>query len=144
MISTSTPIINYLRDTVNKREFYVWLISVLIFTLSLWFSLRELKLYLGLIKSKHAVEESYYRVQPEVVRLRESLKKIDWQRSFSKEIIAVKAVVDLTNLNKAIRELQTITNPREDVFFVLKEMTIKVEKDKRPILHITGDKIFYR
>ncbi len=130
--------------TYYRKEFFFWIFSVLFLGISLFFSVREVKKFSALKESYDRIERSYLRVQPEVVRLKEVLKEINWEREFKKEEIPLVLEIDLTNLKSSFNTLETLTSPSEDTFFSLKEMTLSKREDKKPLLIIKGIKIIYR
>ncbi|MEZ0344224.1 MAG: hypothetical protein ABWJ99_05430 [Caldimicrobium sp.] len=130
--------------TYYKKEFYFWVFSVFFLGISVFFFIREFKMFLTLNESHKKIEESYYRIQPEIVRLKEALSKVNWQREFQKKELEVSLEVDLTNLKKTFTTLRTLTNSQEDTFFHLIEMTFEKRENTKPLLKIKGTKIIYK
>lgn len=60
-----------------KKEFLIWLLSIIILILSLFILIKELKKFMVLNKSKEEVERSYISLQPQIVQIKKiSLKLI--------------------------------------------------------------------
>ncbi len=126
-----------------KFYFYFWIGSIILFSLTLFFLLKEIKYFLALQESKKKIEESFQRIQPQVISIKETLKAVDWQRSFIKETLSLSIVFDLTDLKKTLHNMKKLSQ-NGDTFFVLQEMTLKREEDNPPTLLLKGEKIkFY-
>ncbi len=137
----------FLKEEVGayyKKEFYFWIFGVLFFGISLFFLVKELKTFIALKESYSKIEESYYRIQPEIVRLKEALSKVDWQREFKKRELEVSLEVDLRNHQQAFTTLEALTNSQLDTFFSLREMKFERQEGKNPILNVKGTKIIYQ
>lgn len=129
-----------------KREFMLWLFSLLIFLFSLIFFVREVQKFSLLSESKKNIDESYYRLQPQIVSIKEKLGLINWNREFKKESSAITLLLDIKDLKRALKEIRAVSRGERDTYFILKEMTFKWEKDKaeEPYLRIVGEIWIYR
>jgi hypothetical protein len=58
-----------------KKEFYLWLGAVLLLGFSLSLSIKEYKKLTINLQSQATVEESYFKLSKEIVRLKEVLKR---------------------------------------------------------------------
>jgi len=144
MMSRLLSVIGKGITTEYKKEFYLWLISLFLFVLALFLFFKELKAYFALSYSKKNIERSYFKNQPQIVKLKRVLCKINWKREFKKETFEIKTTIDLRNLRKAYDSLEKLTPLKEDTFFVLKKMEYNLSKDKPPLLQVYGEVITFR
>jgi len=126
-----------------RKEFFFLVLGLFLLGGSLFIFIKEFKKFSALQESLSKIEQSYFRIQPEIVRLKEALSKVNWQREFRKETLEITAQIDLRNLKSAYQTLKSLSNTYEDTYFLLKEMTYKEEKE-RPVLILKGEKVIYR
>jgi hypothetical protein len=127
-----------------KREFLFWAFSVILSLFMLFFFLVEIKTYFALKMSKERIEEAYVRIQPQIVRIKEVLAKIDWQRNFKKESFVIDTSIDLRNLQGAYKTLKEFSSPQRDIYLLFKEMKYDEKSGSYPVLQINGEVIIFR
>jgi hypothetical protein len=127
-----------------RREFNFWLFSIIFLGICVLFFVREVKKFNSLSESYRRIESSYLRIQPEIVKLKEALRHLSWEREYQREEISISMEIDLRDLKKAFNSLKSLSDPERDIFFYLKEMKLNSEKGKPPILSIKGQKIVYK
>ena len=127
-----------------KREFLFWAFSVILSLLMLFFFIVEIKTYFALNVSKERIDGAFVRTQPQIVRIKEVLAKIDWQRNFKKESLAMDTSIDLRNLQRAYETLREISSPQRDTYFLLREMRYVATSEGYPVLQINGEVIIFR
>jgi hypothetical protein len=120
-----------------KKEFYLWLGAVLLLGVSLSLSIKEYKKLTINLQSQTAVEESYYKLSKEIVRLKEGLKRINLKATQTMISIPFNGTYDLRDLNKTILNIKTLTQSNAS-FLVIRELKMIKENDI-PKLKITGE-----
>lgn len=135
--------ISAMRDTIKReyrKEFIIWLSALILFFIGLAFVVREVKKFFVIKEIRKNVESDYFALQTKVVKVKERLVSIDWQRDFTKVTADVNLMVDLRDIGKGIREIKALSSS-DDTYLVIKEMVYKQEKDKEvvPRLQIIGE-----
>jgi len=125
-----------------KKEFYLWLGAVLLLGISLSLSIKEYKKLTINLKSQTAVEESYYKLSKEIVRLKEGLKRINLKATQTMISMPFNGTYDLRDLNKTILNIKTLTQSN-DSFLVIRELKMIKENDI-PKLKITGEIVVFQ
>lgn len=133
-----------IRDTIKReyrKEFIIWLSALMLFFIGLAFVVREVKKFFVLSEIRKKVESDYFTLQTEVVRVKEKLLTINWQRGFTKVTSDVNLMINLRDLGKAVKEIKAISGSAGDTYLVIKEMVYKHEKEKEfdPRLQIIGE-----
>lgn len=135
--------ISAMRDTIKReyrKEFIIWLSALILFFIGFAFVVREVKKFFVIKEIRKNVESDYFALQTKVVKVKERLVSIDWQRDFTKVTADVNLMVDLRDIGKGIREIKALSSS-DDTYLVIKEMVYKQEKDKEvvPRLQIIGE-----
>jgi len=125
-----------------KKEFYLWLGAVLLLGVSLTLSIKEYKKLTINLQSQTAVEESYYKLSKEIVRLKEGLKRINLKATQTMISIPFSGTYDLRDLNKTILDLKALTQSNES-FLVIRELRLIRENDI-PKLKINGEIVVFQ
>jgi hypothetical protein len=125
-----------------KKEFYLWLGAVLLLGVSLTLSIKEYKKLTINLQSKTAVEESYYKLSKEIVKLKEGLKRINLKTTQTMISIPFSGTYDLRDLNKTILYLKSLTQSDES-FLIIRELRLIRENDT-PKLKITGEIVVFQ
>ena len=125
-----------------KKEFYLWLGAVLLLGVSLSLSIKEYKKLTINLQSQTAVEESYYKLSKEIVKLKEGLKRINLKATQTMISIPFNGTYDLRDLNKTILNIKTLTQPNAS-FLVIRELKMIKENDI-PKLKITGEIVVFQ
>jgi hypothetical protein len=110
-----------------KKEFYQWLGAVLLLGISLFLGIKEYKKLTINLQSKTAVEESYYKLSKEFVKLKEGLKGINLKATQTMISIPFNGTYDLRDLNKTILNVKTLTQSNAS-FLVIRELKLIKEK----------------
>lgn len=129
-----------LKETLRggyKRDFYFWLFALFSFAFSISFFIIETKQFLALLESQERLNDSFMKLQPQILRLQERLKRIDWKRDYSKKTIFLSLTLDLGNLPKTLKELHDLTKG-EDTYLLIEYMTYSLAKDQLPALLLKG------
>jgi hypothetical protein len=124
-----------------KKEFYLWLGAVLLLGFSLSLSIKEYKKLTINLQSQTAVEESYYKLSKEIVRLKEVLKRINLKPTQTMISIPFNGTYDLRDLNKTILNVKTLAQSNAS-FLVIHELKLIKENDI-PKLKITGEIVVF-
>jgi len=139
-----------------RKEFFVWILSVLVLGSSLFVFVKELKYFFTLRKSLDQIEQSYVRIQPEIARLKRLLNTIDWNREYRKESFNITMKVRIRDLRNSYRVLKSLAGNNDDIFFLLQEMSYIQEKNNKSgtakngeefeeaFFQVKGEKIIYR
>lgn len=135
--------ISAMRDTIKKeyrKEFIIWLSALIMFFIGIAFVVREVKKFFVIREIRKNVESDYFALQTKVVKVKERLVSIDWQRDFTKVTADVNLMVDLRDIGKGVREIKALSSS-DDTYLVIKEMVYKQEKEKEvdPRLQIIGE-----
>lgn len=135
--------ISAIRDTIKReyrKEFIIWLSALIMFFISIAFVVREVKKFFVIREIRKNVESDYFALQTKVVKVKERLVSIDWQRDFTKVTADVNLMVDLRDIGKGVREIKALSSS-DDTYLVIKEMVYKQEKEKEvdPRLQIIGE-----
>jgi hypothetical protein len=125
-----------------KKEFYLWFGAVLLLGVSLTLSIKEYKKLTINLQSKTAVEESYYKLSKEIVKLKEGLKRINLKATQTMISIPFSGTYDLRDLNKTILHLKSLTQSDES-FLIIRELRLIRENDI-PKLKITGEIVVFQ
>jgi hypothetical protein len=125
-----------------KKEFYLWLGAVLLLGLSLSLSIKEYKKLTINLQSQATVEESYYKLSKEIVRLKEVLKRINLKATQTMISIPFNGTYDLRDLNKTILNVETLAQSNAS-FLVIRELKLIKENDI-PKLKITGEIVVFQ
>jgi len=125
-----------------KKEFYLWLGAVLLLGVSLSLSIKEYKKLTINLQSQTAVEESYYKLSKEIVKLKEGLKRINLKATQTMISIPFNGTYDLKDLNKTILNIKTLTQSNAS-FLVIRELKMIKENDI-PKLKITGEIVVFQ
>jgi len=125
-----------------KKEFYLWLGAVLLLGVSLSLSIKWYKKLTINLQSQTAVEESYYKLSKEIVRLKEGLKGINLKDNQTMISIPFNGTYDLRDLNKTILDLKAFTKSNES-FLIIRELKLIKENDI-PKLKITGEIVVFQ
>ncbi|MFZ8831682.1 MAG: hypothetical protein ACO2OY_05985 [Thermodesulfobacteriaceae bacterium] len=125
-----------------KKEFYLWFGAVLLLGVSLTLSIKEYKKLTINLQSKSAVEESYYKLSKEIVKLKEGLKRINLKATQTMISIPFSGTYDLRDLNKTILYLKTLTQSDES-FLIIRELKLIRENDI-PKLKIIGEIVVFQ
>jgi len=125
-----------------KKEFYLWLGAVLLLGVSLSLSIKEYKKLTINLQSQTTVEESYYKLSEEIMRLKEGLKRINLKATQTMISIPFSGTYDLRDLNKTILHLKTLTQSDES-FLIIRELRLIRENDI-PKLKITGEIVVFQ
>jgi hypothetical protein len=125
-----------------KKEFYLWLGAVLLLGVSLSLSIKEYKKLTINLQSQKAVEESYYKLSKEIVKLKEGLKRINLKATQTMISIPFNGTYDLRDLNKTILNIKTLTQSNAS-FLVIRELKMIKENDI-PKLKITGEIVVFQ
>jgi hypothetical protein len=125
-----------------KKEFYLWLGAVLLLGVSLSLSIKEYKKLTINLQSQKAVEESYYKLSKEIVKLKEGLKRINLKATQTMISIPFNGTYDLRDLNKTILNIKTLTQSNAS-FLVIRELKMIKENDV-PKLKITGEIVIFQ
>jgi hypothetical protein len=105
-----------------KKEFYQWLGAVLLLGISLFLGIKEYKKLTINLQSQTAVEQSYYKLSKEIMRLKEGLKGINLKDNQTMISIPFNGTYDLRDLNKTILNVKTITQSNAS-FLVIRELS---------------------
>jgi hypothetical protein len=125
-----------------KKELYLWLGAVLLLGFSLFLSIKEYKKLTINLQSQAAVEESYYKLSKEIVRLKEVLKKVNLKATQTMISIPFNGTYDLRDLNKTILNVKTLAQSNAS-FLVIRELKLIKENDI-PKLKITGEIVVFQ
>jgi hypothetical protein len=125
-----------------KKEFYLWLGAVLLLGVSLSLSIKEYKKLTINLQSQTAVEESYYKLSKEIVKLKEGLKRVNLKATQTMISIPFNGTYDLRDLNKTILNVKTLTQSNAS-FLVIRELKLIKENDM-PKLKITGEIVVFQ
>jgi hypothetical protein len=125
-----------------KKEFYLWLGAVLLLGVSLSLSIKWYKKLTINLQSKTAVEESYYKLSKEIVRLKEGLKGINLKATQTMISIPFNGTYDLRDLNKTILNVKTLTQSNAS-FLVIRELKL-IKESNMPKLKITGEIVVFQ
>jgi hypothetical protein len=125
-----------------KKEFYQWLGAVLLLGISLFLGIKEYKKLTINLQSQTAVEQSYYKLSKEIMRLKEGLKGINLKDNQTMISIPFNGTYDLRDLNKTILNVKTITQSNAS-FLVIRELKLIKENDM-PKLKITGEIVVFQ
>jgi hypothetical protein len=125
-----------------KKEFYLWLGAVLLLGISLSLSIKEYKKLTINLQSKTAVEESYYKLSKEIVRLKEVLKRINLKATQTMISIPFNGTYDLRDLNKTILNVKNLTQS-DASFLVIRELKL-IKENNIPKLKITGEIVVFQ
>jgi hypothetical protein len=125
-----------------KKEFYLWLGAVLLLGFSLSLSIKEYKKLTINLQSQATVEESYYKLSKEIVRLKEVLKRINLKATQTMISIPFNGTYDLRDLNKTILNVKTLAQSNAS-FLVIRELKLIKENDI-PKLKITGEIVVFQ
>jgi hypothetical protein len=125
-----------------KKEFYLWLGAVLLLGFSLSLSIKEYKKLTINLQSQATVEESYYKLSKEIVRLKEVLKRINLKATQTMISIPFNGTYDLRDLNKTILNIKTLAQSNAS-FLVISELKLIKENDI-PKLKITGEIVVFQ
>ena len=126
-----------------KKEFIIWLVSLVIFIISIFSLITEAKRYLALSESKKKIEESLYRLQPEISTLRKNFEQINWQRDYQKFSFYIDTSFNLTHLPTTLTELSKLTSYK-DTYFIIYEMSYQRGNSTKPILILKGELITFK
>lgn len=135
--------ISAIRDTIKReyrKEFIIWVSALIMFFIGIAFVVREVKKFFVIREIRKNVESDYFALQTKVVKVKERLVSIDWQRDFTKVTADVNLMVDLRDIGKGVREIKALSSS-DDTYLVIKEMVYKQEKEKEvdPRLQIIGE-----
>ncbi|MCC6048991.1 MAG: hypothetical protein LM579_05635 [Thermodesulfobacterium sp.] len=125
-----------------KKEFYLWLGAVLLLGISLSLSIKEYKKLTINLQSKTAVEESYYKLSKEIVKLKEVLKRINLKTTQTMISIPFNGTYDLRDLNKTILNVKSLTQS-DASFLVIRELKL-IKENNIPKLKITGEIVVFQ
>jgi hypothetical protein len=125
-----------------KKEFYQWLGAVLLLGISLFLGIKEYKKLTINLQSQTAVEQSYYKLSKEIMRLKEGLKGINLYATQTMISIPFNGTYDLRDLNKTILNVKTLTQSNAS-FLVIRELKLIKENDI-PKLKITGEIVVFQ
>jgi hypothetical protein len=125
-----------------KKEFYQWLGAVFLLGLSLSLGIKEYKKLTINLQSQTAVEQSYYKLSKEIMRLKEGLKGINLKATQTMISIPFNGTYDLKDLNKTILNVKTLTQSNAS-FLVIRELKLIKENDM-PKLKITGEIVVFQ
>lgn len=125
-----------------KKEFYLWLGAVLLLGISLSLSIKEYKKLTINLQSKTAVEESYYKLSKEIVKLKEVLKRINLKATQTMISIPFNGTYDLRDLNKTILNVKSLTQS-DASFLVIRELKL-IKENGIPKLKITGEIVVFQ
>jgi hypothetical protein len=125
-----------------KKEFYLWLGAILLLGISLSLSIKEYKKLTINLQSQAIVEESYYKLSKEIVKLKEVLKRINLKATQTIISIPFNGTYDLRDLNKTILNVKTLAQSNAS-FLVIRELKLIKENDI-PKLKITGEIVVFQ
>jgi hypothetical protein len=125
-----------------KKEFYQWLGAVLLLGISLFLGIKEYKRLTINLQSQTAVEQSYFKLSKEIMRLKEGLKGINLKATQTMISIPFNGTYDLRDLNKTILNVKTLTQSNAS-FLVIRELKLIKENDM-PKLKITGEIVVFQ
>jgi hypothetical protein len=125
-----------------KKEFYQWLGAVLLLGISLFLGIKEYKKLTINLQSKTAVEESYYKLSKEFVKLKEGLKGINLKATQTMISIPFNGTYDLRDLNKTILNVKTLTQSNAS-FLIIRELKL-IKESNMPKLKITGEIVVFQ
>jgi len=125
-----------------KKEFYQWLGAVLLLGISLFLGIKEYKKLTINLQSQTAIEESYYKLSKEIMRLKEGLKGINLKANQTMISIPFNGTYDLRDLNKTILNVKTLAQSKAS-FLVIRELKLIKENDM-PKLKITGEIVVFQ
>jgi len=125
-----------------KKEFYQWLGAVLLLGISLFLGIKEYKKLTINLQSQTAIEESYYKLSKEIMRLKEGLKGINLKANQTMISIPFNGTYDLRDLNKTILNVKTLAQSNAS-FLVIRELKLIKENDM-PKLKITGEIVVFQ
>ena len=125
-----------------KKEFYQWLGAVLLLGISLFLGIKEHKKLTINLQSQTAVEQSYYKLSKEIMRLKEGLKGINLKDNQTMITIPFNGTYDLKDLNKTILNVKSLAQSNAR-FLVIRELKMIKENDI-PKLKITGEIVVFQ
>jgi hypothetical protein len=125
-----------------KKEFYQWLGAVLLLGISLFLGIKEYKKLTINLQSQTAVEQSYFKLSKEIMRLKEGLKGINLKATQTMISIPFNGTYDLRNLNKTILNVKTLTQSNAS-FLVIRELKL-IKENNMPKLKITGEIVVFQ
>jgi len=125
-----------------KKEFYQWLGAVLLLGISLFLGIKEYKKLTINLQSQTAVEQSYYKLSKEIMRLKEGLKGINLKDNQTMISIPFNGTYDLKDLNKTILNVKSLTQSNAS-FLVIRELKL-IKENNRPKLKITGEIVVFQ
>jgi hypothetical protein len=125
-----------------KKEFYQWLGAVLLLGISLFLGIKEYKKLTINLQSQTAVEQSYYKLSKEIMRLKEGLKGINLKDNQTMITIPFNGTYDLKDLNKTILNVKSLAQSNAR-FLVIRELKMIKENDI-PKLKITGEIVVFQ
>jgi hypothetical protein len=125
-----------------KQEFYLWLGAVLLLGFSLSLSIKEYKKLTINLQNQATVEESYYKLSKEIVKLKEVLKRINLKATQTIISIPFNGTYDLRDLNKTILNVKNLTQS-DASFLVIRELKL-IKENNIPKLKITGEIVVFQ
>jgi len=125
-----------------KKEFYLWLGAVLLLSISLFLGIKEYKKLTINLQSQTAVEQSYYKLSKEIMKLKEGLKGINLKATQTMISIPFNGTYDLRDLNKTILNVKTLTQSNAS-FLVIRELKL-IKENEMPKLEITGEIMIFQ
>lgn len=131
------PIIKETLSSGYKFYFYLWLVVLFLSAISIFFFIREFRLFLALRTSLSKIEESQQNFQPQIIKMKNNFKAIDLNKNYAKQTFSISIILDLRDLNKTLQNLEELNN-EEDSYFIIEKMSYNMEKDKPPYLLLHG------
>ncbi len=110
--------------------------------ISLFLGIKEYKKLTINLQSQTAIEESYYKLSKEIMRLKEGLKGINLKANQTMISIPFNGTYDLRDLNKTILNVKTLAQSNAS-FLVIRELKLIKENDM-PKLKITGEIVVFQ
>ncbi len=124
-----------------KKEFYLWLGAVLLLGVSIYFGIKEYKKLRINLQSQTTIEESYYKLSKEIVRLKEGMKGININVNQRMITIPFNGTYDLRDLKATILSLNSLSMSGSN-FLVIRELKLIKENDI-PKLKIDGEIVVF-
>jgi len=124
-----------------KKEFYLWIGAVLLLGITFYFGIKEYKKLRINLQSQTTIEENYYKLSKEIVRLKEGLKQINLNAIQTTISIPFSGTYDLRDLNSAILNLKSLHKP-DNSFLIIRELKLIKERDI-PKLKIDGEIVVF-
>ncbi len=125
-----------------KREFYLWLIGLLVFNLGLFLLSKEIAGFVVRTKEKAKIEKDFDNLNRKILEFQNLVGQVNFNQSFSEYRSPLQTSYEVTEIKQMLAEINAITS-KENTYLIIHELSLQKVNSTAKIL-LTGEVVSFR